>query len=44
MHFFIKAFEFSGDRARSALGYEPRVPFREGIERTARWYRDEGLL
>ena len=26
--------------ARSALGYEPIVPFREGIARTVAWYRE----
>lgn len=27
--------------ARKALGYEPRVPFEEGIERFVRWLREE---
>jgi len=29
------------DRARRALGYTPRVPWREGLERTLAWYRSE---
>jgi UDP-glucose 4-epimerase len=28
-------------RAREALGYEPRVTFREGLERTAASFRKE---
>lgn len=27
--------------ARAALGYEPRVDFREGLERTVQWYKDK---
>ena len=27
-------------RARNRLGYEPRTPVREGLERFVRWYRD----
>ena len=27
--------------ARQALGYEPRVPFEEGIARFVRWLREE---
>ena len=30
------------DKARRMLGYVPRVPAREGIERTVTWYRNEG--
>jgi nucleoside-diphosphate-sugar epimerase len=30
------------DRARTELGYTPRVSVDEGIERFVRWYRDEG--
>jgi nucleoside-diphosphate-sugar epimerase len=33
-----------GTPARAALGWEPKVPLREGIERAARWYRQEGWL
>jgi nucleoside-diphosphate-sugar epimerase len=28
-------------RARSLLGYEPLVSFREGLERTVRWFREK---
>ncbi|MEW5927618.1 MAG: NAD-dependent epimerase/dehydratase family protein [Gemmatimonadota bacterium] len=30
------------DKARSLLGYDPRVPVEEGIRRFVRWLRDEG--
>jgi nucleoside-diphosphate-sugar epimerase len=33
-----------GAPARAALGWEPKVALREGIERAARWYRQEGWL
>jgi dihydroflavonol-4-reductase len=44
MDFFRKSFHLSGDKARRLLGFEPRVGFREGAERTARWYERAGLL
>jgi len=28
------------ERVRAALGYEPRVPLREGLESTVNWYRE----
>lgn len=34
-------------KARELLGYDPKVPFEEGIRRTAEWFRDateEGLF
>ncbi|HEX8276386.1 MAG TPA: NAD-dependent epimerase/dehydratase family protein [Longimicrobiaceae bacterium] len=31
------------DKARSLLGYDPRVPVEEGIRRFVRWLRDEGI-
>jgi nucleoside-diphosphate-sugar epimerase len=27
------------ERARQLLGYEPKVPWREGLVRTMAWYR-----
>ncbi|HJQ20593.1 MAG TPA: NAD-dependent epimerase/dehydratase family protein [Gemmatimonadaceae bacterium] len=30
----------SVDRARTLLGYEPRMEFRTGLERTVQWFRD----
>jgi nucleoside-diphosphate-sugar epimerase len=34
------------DQAKAAqeLGYKPSVPLEEGIARTIKWYRDNGLL
>ena len=34
----------SNRRAREELGWEPRVPFDEGMRRTEAWLRAEGLL
>lgn len=35
---------FSIDKAKNELGYEPRVGLREGLRRTAEWYRENGYL
>lgn len=32
------------DRAKDELGYEPEMPFDQGIEDTVKWVRDQGLL
>ena len=42
--FYTKSRAFDTMRARKELGYVPRVDLDEGIRRTARWYRSEGLL
>ena len=42
--FWVKNRSFSIDKARRLLGYAPKVDVREGIERTARWYREHGRL
>ena len=42
--FWVKNRSFSIEKARRLLGYAPKVEVREGIERTARWYRDHGWL
>ena len=34
----------SNRRAREELGWEPRVPFEEGMRRTQLWLGEEGLL
>ncbi len=44
MDFFTKNRAFSIEKARRLLGYAPRVGIREGTTRTARWYREHGLL
>lgn len=38
----VRAFRI--DRARSELGYEPKVGIHEGLRRTGQWYRAEGYL
>lgn len=35
---------FRIDRAKQELGYQPRVSLREGLARTASWYRSAGYL
>ena len=42
--FWVKNRSFSIAKARRLLGYEPKVGVVEGIQRTARWYREHGWL
>jgi len=42
--FFIKDRAFDISKAKRMLGYSPRVGLRSGLERTAVWYREKGLL
>jgi nucleoside-diphosphate-sugar epimerase len=35
---------FRIDRAKAELGYRPAIELREGLKRTAIWYRQQGLL
>jgi nucleoside-diphosphate-sugar epimerase len=42
--FYTKSRAFDTTRARTELGYVPKVDLGEGIRRTADWYRSEGLL
>jgi nucleoside-diphosphate-sugar epimerase len=42
--FFTKSRAFDITRARTEIGYEPKVPLREGITRTLNWYREHGWL
>jgi nucleoside-diphosphate-sugar epimerase len=42
--FWVKNRSFSIEKARRLLGYAPGVDVTEGIDRTARWYRENGWL
>jgi len=42
--FFTKNRAFDIAKARKVLGYEPRTSLRQGLENTARWYQDKGLI
>ena len=42
--FYTKSRAFDTTRARQELGFAPKVDLEEGIRRTARWYKNEGLL
>jgi len=42
--FYTKSRAFDTTRARTELGFAPRVDLEAGIKRTADWYRSEGLL
>jgi nucleoside-diphosphate-sugar epimerase len=44
LDFFIKDRGFSSARARAEIGFAPRVDLPEGTARTAKWYRDQGLI
>lgn len=35
---------YSNEKARELLGFEPKVTLAEGMDRTERWLRDEGLI
>ena len=42
--FFTKSRSFDIARARTEIGYAPRVGLREGIRRTLAWYREHGWI
>lgn len=44
VEFFSKDRAVNIAKARRVLGFEPRVSVREGVARTAEWYRSRGLL
>jgi dihydroflavonol-4-reductase len=44
LDFFRKSFFFSQEKAASVLGFSPKTDFRRGVERTAAWYQENGLL
>ena len=42
--FFIKDRAFDISKAKAKLGYHPKIDLRAGMERTAMWYKEQGLL
>ena len=42
--FFTKSRAFDITRARTELGFAPRVGLRDGIGRTLEWYREHGWI
>ena len=44
VEFFSKDRAFSIDKAKRLLGYSPKVSLRDGLARTANWYKKEGLI
>jgi dihydroflavonol-4-reductase len=42
--FYTKSRAFDTTRARTELGFVPKIDLEEGIRLTANWYRSEGLL
>ncbi|MCK4765939.1 MAG: NAD-dependent epimerase/dehydratase family protein [Candidatus Aminicenantes bacterium] len=44
LDFFTKDRAFDISKARKELGYSPQVSLREGLTRTAQWYKENGLL
>jgi nucleoside-diphosphate-sugar epimerase len=44
VEFFSKDRAFSIEKAKRLLGYSPGVDLREGLTRTAAWYREQGLI
>jgi nucleoside-diphosphate-sugar epimerase len=44
IEFFVNNRAYDTAKARSMLGFVPRVPLDEGLARTAAWYRQEGVI
>jgi nucleoside-diphosphate-sugar epimerase len=42
--FFTKSRSFDISKAKKMLGFKPKVCLKEGINRTAKWYKKSGLL
>jgi nucleoside-diphosphate-sugar epimerase len=41
---FLKNEIFNISKAQTELGYDPKVPLREGIRQTIQWYREKGYI
>jgi nucleoside-diphosphate-sugar epimerase len=44
LDFFTKDRAFDISKAKTQLGYQPKVPLKEGLARTAKWYKEKGML
>jgi nucleoside-diphosphate-sugar epimerase len=44
LDFFTKDRAFDISKARKELGYNPKVPLKAGLTRTAQWYKEHGWL
>jgi len=44
LDFFTKDRAFDISKAKKQLNYSPAVPLKEGLTRTAQWYKEQGLL
>jgi len=44
LSFFSSNRSFSIEKARTLLGYEPKIDLEEGFRRTAQWYFDTNLM
>ena len=44
MDFFKKSYTFSGKKAKEILNFNPKIRFKEGADKTARWYTSMGFL
>ena len=42
--FYMKARAFDNAKAKRVLGFQPRISMREGVNRTAAWYAEQGLI
>ncbi len=44
LDFFRKSFRFSTSKAFDYLGFLPKYTFAQGVQETARWYREMGYI
>ena len=42
--FFVKDRAFDISKAKNEIGFQPKVPVRKGLQITADWYLEQGLL
>lgn len=44
VEFFVKSRAFDNNKARTMIGYDPKISTQEGVKRTIKWYEDNDLL